>query len=96
MSQDSGWSKDGYGLRTATCLKTVAGVRKSMVSGPLHVSRQWLEQGRLWCQDRYMSQDSGWSKEGYGLRTTTCLKAVAGVRKAMVSGPLHVSRQWLE
>ena len=66
MSQDSGWSKEGYGLR-----------------------RQWLE-------DRYMSQDSGWSKEGYGLRTATCLKTVAGVRKAMVSGPLHVSRQWLE
>ena len=48
MSQDSGWSKEGYGLRTATCLKTVAGVRSkdsgwSMVSGPLHVSRQWLE-----------------------------------------------------
>ena len=58
MSQDSGWSKEGYGLRTATCLKTVAGVRKA--GGPLHVSR------------------------------------VAGVRKAMVSGPLHVSRQWLE
>ena len=38
MSQGSGWSEEGYGLRTATCLKTVAGVRKSMVSGPLHVS----------------------------------------------------------
>ena len=37
MSQDSGWSKEGYGLRTATCLKTVAGVRKAMVSEPLHV-----------------------------------------------------------
>ena len=23
MSQDSGWSKERYGLRTATCLKTV-------------------------------------------------------------------------
>ena len=43
MSQDSGWSKEGCGVRTATCLKTVAGVRKAMVSGPLHVSRQWLE-----------------------------------------------------
>ena len=43
MSEDSGWSKEGYGLRTATCLTTVAGVRKAMVSGPLHVSRQWLE-----------------------------------------------------
>ena len=96
MSQDSGWSKEGCGVRTATCLKTVAGVRKAMVSGPLHVSRQWLEQGRLWCQDRYMSQDSGWSKEGYGLRTATCLKTVAGARKVVVSGPLHVSRQWLE
>ena len=88
--QNSGCGMEGYGLRTATCLKAVAGVRKAMVSGPLHVSRQWLEQGRLWSQDRYMSQDSGWSKEGYGLRT------VAGVRRAMVSGPLHVSRQWLE
>ena len=68
MSQDSDWSKEGYGLRTATCLKTVAGVRKAMVSEPLHV------------------QNSGWSKEGYGL----C--QVAGP----VSGPLHVSRQWLE
>ena len=96
MSQDSGWSKEGCGVRTATCLKTVAGVRKAMVSGPLHVSRQWLWYGRLWSQDRNMSQDSGWSKERYGLRTATCLKTVAGVRNAMVSGPLHVSRQWLE
>ena len=58
MSQDSGWSKEGY-------------------------------------MD-YMSQDSGWSNDGNGLRTATCLKTVAGVRKAMVSGPLHVSRRWLE
>ena len=32
MSQDSGWSKEGNGLRTATCLKTVAGLRKVMLS----------------------------------------------------------------